>query len=539
MPFQEELDKAERAVEIINHKLFAWRPNDRRVADPYVQTARQAIENIQATRAAFDARRLGFGSAGRQIGNNLAMLKDMNAELDRILHEARIIPGPVPKGRPEAVSCFSDYGDDSSGEGPGGMKGIAREGKKIFQKVKKRLSFRGEGSGGGWRGRGGGQEEEERVVHRLTLQKDFNDPNRYSRFDWTERTGTRPSRSRGGSLSGNAADRRHPSSSSSSRGQQGAAQGPETERKLGKKEKKESKSARKRRHTLDSTTPQTLNIQGGYSNYLTDRYNGSRSEELPSSTISLPRLLDGRPPRVSEATRHSPMLPQPGDNTYRRRCGSLGGYSHRPLLDPNIRPPSRSSPTPPPFFNSDTSTSSSSSSSAAKLSMISARTEALFGRHLQQSTFHSSSSSSSASSPSSTRSAPPIWEGEPIVRPNVALTPLISGGDYPRGSSHGLVYTPIPAIPPLVIRKKKNNSVPPAMATISEEEPVEEKGNRGHDNGAGDGDGDYSDGAVTDEFSFSDEVFDVHAAGVLEALDRMSGPGIHFDRSRGYDGNSE
>ena len=498
MPFQEELDKAERAVEIINHKLFAWRPNDRRVADPYVQTAKQAIENIQATRAAYDAKRQGFGSAERQIGNNLAMLKDMNTELDRILHEARIIPGPEPKGRPEAVSCFSD---DSSieGGGGGGMKGIAREGKKIFQKVKKRLSFRGEGgAGGGWRGRGGGQGEE-RVVHRLTLQKDFNDPSRYSRADLIER---------------HTGDRRRPSTS---RGQQGAVQGgPETERKAGKKEKKEAKSGRKRRHTLDSSTPQPLNIQGGYSNYLADRYNGSKSEESPPSAMHIPRL-DGRPPKVSEAARFSPKFPPPGDNPYRRRGGSLGGYSHRPLLDPNIRPPSRSSPTPPPFFNSDMSTSSSSS--AAKLSMISARTEAHFGRHLQQNSLRPDTSSSSRSTPNR--------EGEgPIVRPNFAHTPLISR-DHPRNSSHGLVYTPLPTIPPLVIRKKQQqNSTPPPLATISEED--------------GDDDGDYySDSVVTDEFSFSDEVFDTHAAGVLEALDRMSGPGIHFDRLRGYDGNSE
>jgi len=506
MPFQEELDKAERAVEIINHKLFAWRPNDRRVADPYVQTAKQAIENIQATRAAYDAKRQGFGSAERQIGNNLAMLKDMNAELDRILHEARIIPGPEPKGRPEAVSCFSD---DSSieGGGGGGMKGIAREGKKIFQKVKKRLSFRGEGAGGGWRGRGGGQEDPERVVHRLTLQKDFNDPNRYSRVDLTER---------------HTGDRRRPSTS---RGQQGTVQGgPETERKARKKEKKEAKSGRKRRHTLDSSTPQTLNTQGGYSNYLTDRYNGSKSEESSSSSaMHIPRL-DGRPSKVSEAARISPKLPLPGDNPYRRRGGSLGGYSYRPLLDPNIRPPSRSSPTPPPLFNSDMSTSSSSS--AAKLSMISARTEAHFGRHLQQNSFRPSTSSSS-SSPSSWST--PDRQGEPIVRPNFARTPLISG-ERPRDSSHGLVYTPLPTIPPLVIRKK-NNSAPP-LATISEE-PVQ-------DNAASDSDdGGYSDSVVTDEFSFSDEVFDTHAAGVLEALDRMSGPGIHFDRLRGYDGNSD
>ncbi|PUU80205.1 hypothetical protein B9Z19DRAFT_1173200 [Tuber borchii] len=503
MPFQEELDKAERAVEIINHKLFAWRPNDRRVADPYVQTARQAIENIQATRAAYDAKRQGFGSAERQIGNNLVMLKDMNAELDRILHEARIIPGPEPKGRPEAVSCFSDDSSIEGGGGGGGMKGIAREGKKIFQKVKKRLSFRGEGgAGGGWRGRGGGQGGEERVVHRLTLQKDFNDPNRYSRVDLT-------------------GDRRRPSSS---RGQQGTVQGgPEAERKAGKKEKREAKSGRKRRHTLDSSTPQpqTLNIQGGYSNYLADKYNGNKSEELPSSAMHIPRL-DGRPPGVSEARRPSPKFPPPGDNSYRRRGGSLGGYSHRPLLDPNIRPPSRSSPTPPPLFNSNMSTSSSSS--AAKLSMISARTEALFGRHLQQ----QSSSSSSPSSSISTLNR----EGEgPIVRPNLARTPLISG-HHQRNSSHGLVYTPLPTIPPLVIRKKQQNSVPPQLATISEEEPV-------HASDGDDNDGDYSDSVVTDEFSFSDEVFDTHAAGVLEALDRMSGPGIHFDRLRGYDGNSE
>lgn len=508
MPFQEELDKAERAVEIINHKLFAWRPNDRRVADPYVQTAKQAIENIQATRAAYDAKRQGFGSAERQIGNNLAMLKDMNAELDRILHEARIIPGPEPKGRPEAVSCFSDDSSIEGGGGSGGMKGIAREGKKIFQKVKKRLSFRGEGgTGGGWRGRGGGQGDGERVVHRLTLQKDFNDPSRYSRVDLTDRHpggGRRPS---------------------TSRGQQGAVQGSEAGRKAGKKEKKEAKSGRKRRHTLDSlSTPQTLNIQGGYSNYLTDRYNGSKSEESPSSSSSsamhIPRL-DGRPPGVSGAARVSPKLPPPSDNPYRRRGGSLGGFSHRPLLDPNIRPPSRSSPTPPPFFNSDMSTSTSSSA-AAKLSMISARTEAHFGRHLQQNSCRPSTSSSWST---------PNREGEdPIVHPNLARTPQTSR-DHPRNSSYGLVYTPLPTIPPLVIRKKnQQNSVPtPPLATISEEEePV-----------ASDDDDDYSDSVVTDEFSFSDEVFDTHAAGVLEALDRMSGPGIHFDRLRGYDGNSE
>ncbi|KAG0634269.1 hypothetical protein HOY80DRAFT_1099622 [Tuber brumale] len=529
MPFQEELDRAERAVEIINHKLFAWRPNDRRIADPYVQTARHAIENIQATRAAYDAKRQGFASAERQIGNNLVVLKDMSAELDKILHEAKIIPGPVPKGKPEAVSHFSDYGDDSSveGGGGGGVKGIVREGKKVFQKVKKRLSFRGEAveGGGGW-GRGGGQEE--KVVHRLTLQKDFNDPNRYSRGDWAERPGSR-ARSLRESSSGLAADRGRPPS----RDQWGAVQGSETERKAGKK-KKEDKSARKRRHTLDSSTPPALNIHGGYSNYLADKYNGNKSAEpSPSSSVPVQFPLDGRPPRVSTATGHSPKFSPPADNTYRRRGRSLGGYPCRPLLDPNIRPPSRSSPTPPPPLSSGTSISSSSSSST-KLSIISARTEALFGRHLQQSTSHSGASSSSAPSPISTRSTRK-YEEEPRVHPSVALAPLVSGG-HPRDSLHGLVRTPVPMIAPLVIRKKESNA--PPLTTISEE-PGEE-GNYSHffSNDSDDGDGN-SVAAVTDEFSFSDEVFDTHAAGVLEALDRMSGPGIHFDRLRGYDGNSE
>src|SRR5205807_7258663 len=102
---------------------------------------------------------------------------------------------------------------------------------------------------------------------------------------------------------------------------------------------------------------------------------------------------------------------------------------------------SRSSPTSLPPLNSNTSTSSSSSSSK-KLSMISARTEALFGRHLQQSTFHSSTSS--PSSPSSSRSTRNPGE-EPNVRPSVGFTPLVSQ-ERPRDSSHGLVYTPIPMI---------------------------------------------------------------------------------------------
>ncbi|KAG0129543.1 hypothetical protein HOY82DRAFT_540658 [Tuber indicum] len=514
MPFQEELDQAERAVEIINHKLFAWRPNDRRIADPYVQTARQAIENIQSTRAAYDAKRQGFGSAQRQIGNNLAMLKDMSTELDKILHEAKIIPGPVPKARPEPESHFSDYGDDSSveGRGGGGVKGIVKEGKKVFQKVKKRLSFKGEVVGGcGGCGRDGG---EEKVVHRLTLQKDFNDPDRYSRGDWAERPGSR-ARSLVESSSGPVADGGHPSS----RGQWGTAQGSGTQRKAGKKEKKGGKGARKRRHTLDSSTP-ALNVHGGYSNYLADKYNGGKSAETsPSSSTSTQFPLDGRPPKVSVAAGHSSKFALPPDNTYRRRGGSLGGYPRRPLLDPNIRPPSRRSPTPPPHPSSDTSISSSSSTT--KLSMISARTEALFGKHLQQSSSHSSGSSSSLVSARSTRS----------YEERVAPAPLASGGN-PMDSSHGLVYTPVPMIAPLVIRKKENNV--PLLATISEE-PVEER----NYNRFSDSDDGYSDAAVTNEFSFSDEVFDTHAAGVLEALDRMSGPGIHFDHSRGYDGHSE
>ncbi|RPB04246.1 hypothetical protein L873DRAFT_1459982 [Choiromyces venosus 120613-1] len=516
MPFQQELDRAELAVNIINHKLFAWRPNDRKFVDPYVQTARQAIQNIKFARAEYDAMHQDFGSAEGQIENSLVILKGMSDELDKILLEAKIIPGPVPKGRPEAVSCFSDFGDDSSVEGGGGgkgMKGIKKGGKKIFQKVKKKLSFRGEGAGGG------GEEEDEKVVHRVTLQKDFDDPNRYSQVDWTERPGYRSSRSRRQSSSSGRVDGGRPSS----RGQHGAVQESEVERKARKEKKKEVKGTQKRRHTLESSNPPGLNATGDYANYLRGKYNESKS--AASSSSALPNLLplDGRPQKASAVTHYSPEFSPPSDTTYRRRGGSLGGYHHRPLLDPNIRSTSHSSPTPPPL-----SLDTSASDSSTKLSMISARTEALFEKHLQQSAFRSGTSP--LFSPPSSRPTP-SREGEHIVRPSVGQKPQISK-EYPRDSSHGLVYTPTPTVAPLVIRKKKKNSA--QLAPISEE-PVE-GGNYTHFSYDHDTD-DYSDSVVTDEFSFSDEVFDRHAAGVLEALDRMAGPGIHFDRVRGYDGS--
>lgn len=99
---------AEYLVEHINHKIWAWRANDRTLTDPYVHTCNRCLEGVKSACAAYYTGTTSWLQAKTLISASISTLTDMSAELSSILDETLAISPPPPKPPLEPSSAFSD-----------------------------------------------------------------------------------------------------------------------------------------------------------------------------------------------------------------------------------------------------------------------------------------------------------------------------------------------------------------------------------------------------------------------------------------------